>query len=183
MYIPTGKELIDPFKVLAAAGIRNGMTVADFGCGTLGHYVFPAAQLVGPDGHVFAVDILKSVLSGIESRMKLEGVSNVDMIWGDLERPGGVGLPDGSIDIGLIINNLFMSKMQDVLVHECARTVRSGGRMVFIDWNPAGASFGPVPESRVSADQAKALAVTAGLKIEKDFEAGRYHWGFVCVKP
>src|SRR5512143_268188 len=143
MYIPTGKELIDPFKVLQEAGIRSGMSVADFGCGTLGHYVFPAAQLVGPDGKVYAVDILKSVLGGIESRTKLEGATNVITVWGDLERINGIKLDDGMMDIGLIINNLFLSKQQDTMVKECVRMVKHGGKVVFVDWKPTGSNFGP----------------------------------------
>jgi len=181
-YISTGNELIDPFKVLEEAGIRNGMKVADFGCGTLGHYVFPAAHLVGPEGKVFAVDILKSVLSGIESRIKMESVSNVEMLWGDIERERGVKIEDNVLDLGLLINNLFMSKQQPAMVRECMRMVKPGGKFVLIDWKPAGVSFGPEPESRVSPEEARALAEGAGLKYEKDTVPGDYHWGFVFSK-
>ncbi len=183
VYIPTGKELIDPFKVLEEAGVRAGMKVADFGCGTLGHYVFPAAQLVGPDGKVYAIDILKSVLNGVESRIKLESASNVETLWGDLERPNGINLPDGALDVGLLINNLFLSKQREALVKECARMVKSGGRMVVIDWKPTGVSFGPEPGSRVSAEQAQKLAEGAGLVLEKPFEPGKYHFGLLFKKP
>lgn len=183
MYLPTGKELIDPFKVLEDTGIRGGMSVADFGCGTLGHYVFPAGQLVGKEGKVYAVDIIKSVLAGIESRIKLEGASNVELIWGDLERVNGIRLPDNSLDIGLLINNLFLSKQQAEMVQESARMVKHGGKMLFIDWKPNGASFGPPMATRVSMEDGKKLAVAAGLVIEKDINPGQYHWGFVTVKP
>src|SRR5688572_25312489 len=107
-YIPTGKELIDPFKILEDAGIRSDMKIADFGCGTLGHYVFAASKLVGNGGKVYAIDILKSVLGGVESMIKMENVTNVELVWGDLERLGGVKLPDGLLDIGLLINNLYL---------------------------------------------------------------------------
>jgi ubiquinone/menaquinone biosynthesis C-methylase UbiE len=181
-YIPTGKELIDPFKVLEEAGIRNGMKLADFGCGTLGHYVFPAAHLVGPDGKIFAVDILKSVLGGIESRAKMEGVSNVMALWGDTERVGGVKVADNSLDIGLLINNLFMSKQKAAMIKECARCIKPGGRLVIIDWKPAGVSFGPDSASRVSPNDARALAESVGLKYEKDILPGQFHYGFVFIK-
>lgn len=183
VYISTGNELIDPFKVLEAAGIKSAMKVADFGCGTLGHYVFPAAHLVGPDGRVFAVDILKSVLNGIESRAKMEGVSNVESVWGDIERDNGVKIPDNSVDIGMLINNLFMSKQKDAMVKECVRMVKPGGKFVVIDWKPAGVNFGPDPATRVTPEEAKALAAAAGLRMEKEIEPGQYHYGFVCVKP
>ncbi len=182
MYIPTGKELIDPLKLLEVAGIRNGMTVADFGCGTLGHYVFIAAQLVGPNGKVYAVDILKSVLAGVESRMRIEGVTNVATVWGDLERVNGVKLADESVDVGLLINNLFLSKQREMMIKESARMVKHGGKMVFVDWKIGGASFGPDPAMRVSIEDAKKLAEGAGLTFEKDLTPGPYHYGFVCVK-
>lgn len=182
-YIPTGKELIDPFKVLEEAGIRSDMKVADFGCGTLGHYVFAASKLVGPGGKVYAVDILKSVLNGVESMIKMERISNVETVWGDLERVGGVKLPDGMLDIGLLINNLYLSKQQGEMVKECVRMVRSGGAFVLVDWKPSGATFGPDPKTRVGADAAKKLGLDAGLELVKEIVPGPYHYGFVYRKP
>ena len=183
VYIPTGKELIDPFKLLEEAGIRGGMKVADFGCGTLGHYVFPASQMVGPEGKVYAVDILKSVLSGIQGRIKMEGSTNVETVWGDLERVGGINLPDNSLDIGLLVNNLFLSKQQLEMTKECARMVKPGGKLVIADWKPSAGGIGPDPASRVSADAAKKLGLDAGLILEKEFEPGKFHYGFVYRKP
>lgn len=183
MYIPTGKELIDPFKVLEEGGIREGMTVADFGCGTLGHYIFAAAKMVGPSGKVYAIDILKSVLNGIESRMKMEGTTNVEMVWGDIERLNGIRLPDGILDIGMVINNLFLSKQKDMLIKEPTRMVKSGGTMIIVDWKPSGVGFGPDPATRVGMEEAKQLALGAGLTIVKDFVPGPYHYGFICKKP
>lgn len=182
VYIPTGKELIDPFKVLEEAGIRMKMKIADFGCGTLGHYVFPASKMVGDEGKVYAIDILKSVLDSIESRKRTEGASNVETVWGDLETVNGIKIPTGSLDIGLLINNLFLSKHKEDMVKECVRTVKPGGRFVIIDWKPTGGSFGPDAEARVSADEAKKLAEGAGLKLEKEFVPGKYHYGFVYIK-
>lgn len=182
VYIPTGRELIDPFKLLEDAGIRANMTVADFGCGTIGHYVFPAARLVGPEGKVYAVDILKSVLSGIEGRVRFESANNVETVWGDLERPKGVKLADGSIDLGLLINNLFMSKQRETLVRECARMVKKGGRLVVVDWKPTGVSFGPDPAARLSADEAQKLGEGAGLLLDRTLNPGKYHFGMVFLK-
>jgi len=183
VYIPTGKELIDPFKLLEEAGVRSGMTIADFGCGTIGHYVFPAATLVGPEGKVYAVDILKSVLNGVESRIKMESANNVTTLWGDLEREKGIALPDGTLDMGLLINNLFMSKSRATMVKECSRMVKRGGRLVVVDWKPTGGGIGPNPAQRLSADEAGKLAEEAGLVLEKTLEPGKYHFGMVYSKP
>jgi ubiquinone/menaquinone biosynthesis C-methylase UbiE len=180
--LPTGRELIDPDKVLLAGGVTEGIVVADFGCGTLGHYIFPAAHMVGATGKVYAVDILKSVLESIESRIKLEAVGNVVVVRGDLEREHGVPLADGIIDVGLLVNNLFMTKQLDALISECARMLKPGGTMVIVDWKTAGSAFGPDPASRVDPEAAKRHAVAAGLTLAKEFSPGKYHYGFVFRK-
>lgn len=182
-HFATGNELINPVKVLEEAGIRQGMKVADFGCGTLGHYVFPAARMVGSQGRVYAVDILKSVLSGIEGRKRLEGGDNVEPVWGDLERDNGVRIPTGSLDIGMLINNLFLSKQHAQMVRECVRMVKSGGAFVLIDWKPSSVNFGPDVGTRVPPEAAKKLAEDAGLEFVKEFSPGEYHYGFIYRKP
>lgn len=183
VYISTGKELIDPVKLLEEAGLREGMRVADFGCGTLGHYVFPAAQIVGKDGKVYAVDILKSVLSGITSRAKLEGATNVETVWGDLERDRGVRIDDGTLDIGLLINNIFLSRQRSMMLRECVRMIKHGGKLAVVDWKPDGVNFGPLMENSVPVDEAKRIAEAAGLVFGKDLHPGKYHYGFLCDKP
>jgi ubiquinone/menaquinone biosynthesis C-methylase UbiE len=182
-YLPTGKELIDPYKLLEASGIRADMQVADFGCGTLGHYVFPAAKLVGPNGKVFAVDILKSVLAGVESRQKMESASNIVTVWGDLERVHGVNIADASLDLGLLINNLFMSKQQPAMVKECVRCLKPGGLFVIVDWRPVATAIGPDVSVRVSPAVARQLAEGAGLVYERDLDPGQLHYGMLFKKP
>lgn len=181
-YIPTGRELIDPFKFLEEAGIRSGMYVADFGCGTLGHYVFPAAQLVGPEGKVYAIDILKSVLEGIESHMKLESANNVETLWGDIEKPNGVRLKNGSLDLVILANNLFLSQQQPALFKECYRTLKRGGRLAVAEWKPTGVTIGPPREALVAKEDAEKVAEKAGFTLIKSFEPGKYHYGLLLAK-
>ena len=182
MALPSASELLNPVNLLTEAGIRSGMTVADFGCGTLGHFVFAASKLVGESGKVFAVDIMKSVLAGVVSRMKLENVVNIETVWGDIESMNGVKIPDGTLDIALLVNNMFLAKQKDMLVKETARTVKKGGKLVLVDWKPSG-TVGPDPASRVDAETSKKLALDAGLTLEKEFVPGPYHYGYIFVKP
>jgi len=59
MILPSGRALLDPNKILKEAGLADCQTYADFGCGTLGHFVIPASIIVGEQGKVYALDILK----------------------------------------------------------------------------------------------------------------------------
>jgi ubiquinone/menaquinone biosynthesis C-methylase UbiE len=182
-HLPTGSELIDPQRLLMGAGLEAGSTVAELGCGTLGHYVFPAAALVGEGGRVFAIDILKSVLSSIESRIKLEGSANVTPLWGDIERERGVDLPDASVDFALLINNVFLSKHRAAMFREGVRLVKPGGRFLVVEWRPGEAPIGPPPATRVAPEEVRRLAAAAGLVDERSLDPGELHYAYLYRKP
>ncbi|MBI4133237.1 methyltransferase domain-containing protein [Candidatus Uhrbacteria bacterium] len=183
MAFPTGTELINPTKLLEHANVREGFRVADFGCGTVGHYVFPASRLVGASGKVYAVDIMKSVLQAIRSRIELDGTKNVLPVWGDIERLRGVPLPNESLDVVLLVNNLFLAKDKTAMGHEALRLLKSGGTLVLADWRPTGAPFGPPPPTRVAEEQARLVMQSVGFRLGVSFEAGPYHYGLVFEKP
>lgn len=181
-YLPTGRALIDPFNALTKAGIRGEMRVADFGVGTVGHFLFPAAKLVGAKGHVYGVDILKPVIQANQSRMKLAGFENVELVWGNFERPMGSRLPDASMDMVLMINVLHAVDKLPAL-KESKRVLHTGGILLVVEWNPAGAALGPASEKRLSKEQTSALASEAGYITTGQFEAGPHHYGLVLKKP
>ena len=181
-YLPTGRALIDPFHALEKAGIREEMRVADFGVGAVGHFLFPAAQLVGQKGHVYGVDILKSVIQANQSRMKLAGAENIELVWGDFERPMGSRLPDASMDMVLMVNVLHVVDRATALA-EAKRVLHTGGLLLIVEWNAAGAALGPAPEKRLSKEQASELGAQAGFQTLDAFEAGPHHYGLVLKKP
>jgi len=181
-FIPSTSELIDATKLLLEGQIMQGMKVADLGCGTTGHFVFPAAEMVGKDGLVYAVDIQKGALEAIESRKRLEGINNVETVWSDIERYKATRIPDGTLDLVLLINNLFLAQKKDELARETVRLMAPGGRLIIADWKVTQAPFGPPAKNRVPADTAKKIFTAAGLTLTGEFEAGKYHYGLVFQK-
>lgn len=182
MPIPTTSILLDAEAVLQKAEVRAGSVVADLGCGTTGHFVIPAARMTGPTGKVYAVDILKSVLAGVESRAKLEGATAIETLWGNCEMRNGVKLADASTDVTLVINNLYQAKDKEVFLREAARITKPGGKIVVVDWKTVASPLGPPAESRVSSEAIKVVAANAGLKLVEAWEPGPYFWGLVYVK-
>ncbi|MBU4332609.1 class I SAM-dependent methyltransferase [Patescibacteria group bacterium] len=180
--IPGGNTLLDAQKVLETVGITQNMKVGDFGCGGLGYFTLTAAKMVGRDGVVYAVDILKSVLGGVAERAKAENLDNVKTIWSNLEIYGATKIDNESLDIGLLINILFQAKKDSDIIKECLRLVKPGGKLLIVDWKQTGAPLGPPPQERVSLEGIKQIAQNLGLKEEQSFEAGPYHFGIIFVK-
>lgn len=175
-YIPSGSEVLNPRELVARMGAREGQVVADLGCGTQGHFVFPAAHAVGPKGKVYAVDILKSALGGVESRAKLENVDNVETVWSDLEVYGATKVPE--LDLAMLVNNL----PKELMLKEAARVVKRGGKLVVIDWESAAAPLGPPSKDRVNKENIKNLLALWKFRLVEEFKAGKYHFGLIFVK-
>ena len=182
MYVRSGTELINPFKLLERVGIREGQFVADLGCGSLGHFVFPAAQLVGGKGKVFAVDIQRSVLDHIEKLAKEQQFWNVQPIWSDIDVYRATHIEPATLDLTLLINNLFLSQNRDHLVKEMARLTRPGGRIVVVEWKASKSPIGPPTENRIDVEVAKKMLKTPLFELYDEFEAGPYHYGLIYLR-
>lgn len=179
--ISGGNELINPKKLLEQGGLKAGSVVADLGCGSSGHFVFPAAHLVGEKGRVYAVDILPAVLQSIESRAKLEGLLNVVRVWADLERSGALQV-EGGVDIALLVNTLFQVKDAATVIKEAARVLKPGGVLLVAEWKATSTLFKPLAMMRVDSSMVQQWARDAGLTFDHEFEAGPYHYGLVFRK-
>ncbi len=179
-----GNELVDAMHFLEReVKLRQGMRVIELGCGSSGHFIFPAAHLVGNEGAVYAVDILPMVISALKSRSKLEGVTNVHTIHADIEHPSGLSrVATGSMDVVLVCNILFQVKERAKVMHEAARLAKDGGVIAVIEWKTAGAAFGPRGALRLDLETVEAYATAAGLKRRHSFDAGPYHYGCTFSK-
>lgn len=80
--------------VVAAAGVRPGMSVADIGAGE-GYYTVRLSPLVGAKGRVLAQDIVPEVRDRLAERVQREGLDNVTVRLG---LPDDPKLPPASFD-------------------------------------------------------------------------------------
>jgi len=182
--IATGNVLIDPQEVLRHANVGYGETIADLGTGAMGYFALQAAKIVGDRGRVFAVDIMKSALSSLDSRAKLSGIHNITTVWSNLEVYGGAKMiPNASCDAAIIVNMLFQSsaKMGNIL-KETSRMLKPKGRLLVVDWLKRGSPMGPPLHLRIDKEQVESAAEAVGFIKEKDFNPGPHHWGILLSK-
>ncbi|MBD3247741.1 methyltransferase domain-containing protein [Candidatus Falkowbacteria bacterium] len=177
-----GNALLDVNFIMKKAGISERMKVADFGCGASGHFVFPASKLVGNQGVVYAVDILKTSLETLDKRINQENIKNIQTVWSDLEIYRATKIDGGSLDIGLLINTLYQSHKRIEVIRESVRMVKQGGKIMVVEWEDASLPFGPPAEERVKIDALKKVAQKLGLKMIEEFDAGEYHYGVIFEK-
>ena len=172
-----GTKLLDVNLILTKAEVGQRMKVADLGCGTSGHFVFPTAELVGGDGVVYAVDIQKTVLESVKRRIRLENIKNIKPIWSDIEIFNGTQIEPNSLDVILLINTLYQSKKRPNVIREAVRILKKNALMIVVDWKSMAIPFGPPVEERVRVGLLISGAKKLGLDFEEEFFVGQYHYG------
>jgi predicted methyltransferase len=117
-------------QIVAACRVQPGMAVADIGAGT-GLFTRLFATAVGPTGTVYAVDIAPRFIEHIEYTCKENGLTNV---VGVVCPPDSVGLLPGSIDLAFICDTYHHFEFPFRTMASLHRALRSGGRVVVIDF-------------------------------------------------
>lgn len=173
------KSFLNPEEVLDELNLRPDMVAAEFGCGS-GGFSIPLAKRL-EKGLVYGLDIQQAPLSALKSRALLENIINIRIIRSDLEKPKGSTLTESSVDLVFIPNVLFQIKDKNAIISEAKRVLKNKGKLVVIDWAPKAAQ-GP-EEGRISPKEVKKITEKIGFKLEKEFEAGKYHYGLIFEKP
>jgi len=177
-----GNVLLDVNLILNKAQVGDRMKVANLGCGSSGHFVFPCAALVGKKGKVYAVDILKTVLERIDRQSRQENLQNIETIWSNLEIYNATKIESGSLDTALLINILYQSHKRAEILRESIRMIKKDGTILLVEWKNISSPLGPPVEERVKKNLLEDAGKKLGLKLEEEFEAGQYHYGLVFTK-
>ena len=154
---------LNPENIVKQLPLESGMTVADLGAGT-GSYSIPIAKRVAP-GKVYAVEVVKDLVNSIKDAARKEGLSNVEIIWGDIESPGGTKLADGSVNLVVMSNVLFQVESKEGLLVEAKRILKPRGHVLVIDWKASFGGTGPRESEVISPDTAKKMFLNSGFDL------------------
>ncbi len=90
--------LVGPVKTLRGADIQPGQTVLEVGCGA-GFFTIPAAQLIGDQGCLVAMDVLSDYIERVSKKVQAADLKNVRVVKRDAL---DTGLDAASIDMVLL---------------------------------------------------------------------------------
>ena len=116
------------FEVQALVSLLDpDCTIGDLGCGS-GELT---ATLAAGAGRVIAVDDSEAMLEA--ARGRLNGRGNVELRQGRIE---SLPIADEELDIATLILVLHYLEEPAAAIHEAARTLRAGGRLLVVDMLP-----------------------------------------------
>jgi len=155
--------------------------VADFGSGS-GHYTLAASELVGESGKVYAIDIQQALLKKVKDLSRTEHRTNIEVLWGDLEKQGGSKLRENSMDVVIVANILFQIEDKKVFCEEVLRVLKPKRRVLVVDWADSFGGLGPQPGFIISENKAHILFENNGFSFDRSIEAGEHHYGLIFRK-
>lgn len=173
-------KFLNPAEVVAQTGLMQGQVVADLGCGN-GFYVLPAAQMIGPSGMVWAVDVQTSKLAATVSIANQFGYRNVRVVQANLGKPL-FDIPPGTCDLVIVGNILHEIEQKDELIKNIYRVLKSPGRVVLVEWKRTATPFGPPLERRLDQEKLEIMLKMAGFRKDKDLVADGYHYAVLFEK-
>jgi ubiquinone/menaquinone biosynthesis C-methylase UbiE len=138
MESPLRRRFFNPVKTLKGAGVRSGQKVLEVGPGT-GFFTVPAAELVGDEGRVVAIDPHPLAIQLVARTIRDAGLTNISLIKADATE---AGLASGSIDLVLLFGVIPSPTLPlDRLLPETHRLLKPGGALAvwtaFPWWSPA----------------------------------------------
>ena len=124
-------DFIFPYinKRVKKFGIKEGMTVVDYGCGP-GRYAVKFPELVGENGRVYAVDIHELAIEAVNKKIRKDNLRNIEPV---LVKGYDSTLPDDVADVVCAIDMFFIIKKPTEFLAELKRIIKNDGTLVIDD--------------------------------------------------
>ena len=117
-----------PKELIAALGIKAGMSVADVGTGP--GYLLPfLCEAVGPAGKVYGEDIFPDFLA--KAKQRAASCPNVTIVHGTEKTPN---LEANAVDLAIILDAYHHFDYPETMLAGIHKSLRAGGRLAIVDY-------------------------------------------------
>ncbi len=128
-------------EVMAFAGIKPGMSIADIGAGE-GYYTVRLSPIVGPKGRVLAQDIVPATRDRLAQRVDRDKLDNVSVRLG---LPDDPRIPAASFDRIFLVHMYHEVSSPYAFLWHLRDGLKPGGQVIVVDANRAPQRHGFPP--------------------------------------
>jgi len=155
------EELLAPY-------LREGISVLEPGPG-MGFFTIPMSRIVGPTGHIVAIDIQPQMLASLRRRAKKAGT--LERIETRLTQAGSLGIADleGTVDFVLAFAVVHELPSPESFFRDVAAAMKPGATLLFAE--PAGHVNQEKFKAELKAAQAVGLEEIARPVIRRSIAA------------
>ena len=161
-------------EIIEKAGVSQGMTCVDLGCGA-GTLSLPLAEKIGSTGKIYAVDTNPDVLEVIQAKNPPANLVTLQKSAAD------TGLDASIADCCFMILLLHEVPPEGVLA-EAYRLLKTEGKAVTLEWRMDFDSPRPPRNERIDRDRMEQLLTGTGFTSFEYTEWSDSHYVMTAVK-
>jgi len=182
--LTAARKMLDYQQQRAAIGrgwldllaLQAGERMIDVGCGP-GLFSLMAAELVGPHGLVYSLDLSPQSLALLEQLQLERGIAQIQRIQADAATLEALKDPAQAALVALVLHHV---EPPGPVLDNLFRLMAPGGRAVVAEFHPAGAGEkGPPLAMRLSPTRLQSLCTQAGFTVTSYWLQSPDHYLFM----
>jgi ubiquinone/menaquinone biosynthesis C-methylase UbiE len=156
--------LIDTAKFFQELGLKKGITFLDVACGW-GHYSLAAADIVGKDGRICAVDLWEEGILSLRKEAVSKGTQNLEAFVSNVAQ--NIPLEDNCVDVCLmatVLHDFVGDKVERPVMKEIVRVMKPDGVLAIVEYYKKDGPPGPPKRVKLSPEEVDQIVSAYGFK-------------------
>jgi ubiquinone/menaquinone biosynthesis C-methylase UbiE len=178
----SSEGFLDSEGIVSRIDLKRDQSVLDVGCGE-GHFSLAAADIVGDQGQVIAVDIHEPSINILKRIIAQENIGNILVFSADVTKR--IPANDNAIDVCMMVNVLhgfvLNGEVSDVM-REIVRVIKRHGSLVIVDFKKTETVAGPPVSQRLSPADVEEIVSYYGFMADKFDDVGPYSYLYNFIK-
>ena len=164
--------LIDTTKFFQELDLKKGITFLDVACGW-GAYSLAAADIVGKDGQVYAVDLFEEGITSLRKEADAKGIQNLATFVSNVAQK--IPVDNDCVNVCLmatVLHDFVGDKVERQVMKEIVRVMKPNGVLAIVEYHKKEGPPGPPKRVRLSPEEVVKILSVYGYKQNRYTEIG-----------
>ena len=174
--------LIDTAKFFQELDLKKDIAFLDVACGR-GSYTLAAADVIGHNGQIYAVDLWEEGISILRKEAASKGIQNISTFVGDVAHH--IPVEDDSVDVCLmatVLHDLVADQVDQPVLKEIVRVIKPMGTLAIVEFHKKEGPPGPPIPVRLSPEEVDQMLAAHGFQQKRYAEIGPENYLQIFIK-